>query len=179
MSEPAADLANPNESGGRLILLFDPAFEPDQQDEVPSHVVLGAWLLNEAGVPSRFQPNPHYRPSTPDSPLDPVDAVLRALVRGEDVADQLPVVLRDSVLGIAAHADGTAVIRPAPDGVPSVQVATSYGHRAAVGDVGWLDVTLGQVAGALPAEGVDVLLNAGSPASMRLTASAVRAAAET
>ncbi|MEV7043870.1 type VII secretion system-associated protein [Amycolatopsis sp. NPDC051061] len=164
---------------GELLLLFDPAFTLDGQETVPEHVVLGAWFVDEAGTPSRFHPNPHYRPSSPDSPLDPVDAVLRALAAGEDVADRLPVVLRDTVLGIATAEDGTALVRPAPDSVPSVQVATSHGHRAHVGDaVRWLDVTVEQLAAALPPHGVDVLLNPGSAAAMRLFADAVRELAQ-
>jgi hypothetical protein len=162
---------------GRLLLLLDPEFVPnDEPQDVPPHVVLGAWLLDEEGTPSRFHPNPEYRPTTPGSPLDPVDAVLRALADGDDVADQLSAVLRDAVLGIATEDDGTAMVRPAPDGVPSVQVTTSYGHRARVGDaVRWLNVTVEELADALPAEGVDVLLNPGSPASMRVRAGAIRA----
>jgi hypothetical protein len=165
-------------AGTELVLLFDPAFTLGERETVPEHVVLGAWLVDETGTPSRFHPNPRYRPSSPDSPLDPVDAVLRALTGGEDVADRLPVALRDTVLGIATAEDGTAVVRPAPDGIPSVQVATSHGHRARVGEVArWLDVTVGELAGALPPRGVDVLLNPGSPASMRILADAVRALA--
>ncbi|QKV74014.1 type VII secretion system-associated protein [Amycolatopsis sp. Hca4] len=163
---------------GELLLLFDPAFTLAGQEAVPEHVVLGAWLLDGTGMPSRFHPNPHYRPGSPDSPLDPVDAVLRALSAGEDVADRLPVVLRDTVLGIATAEDGTALVRPAPDGVPSVQVATSPGHRAgAPAAARWLDVTVEELAAALPPHGVDVLLNPGSVASMRLLADVVRALA--
>ncbi|KFU75668.1 type VII secretion system-associated protein [Amycolatopsis lurida] len=163
-----------------MLLLLDPEFvSSDEQKDVPAHVILGAWLLDESGMPSRFQPNPEYRPTTPGSPLDPVDAVLRALADGKDVADQLPAVLRDTVLGIATEDDGTAIIQPAPDGVPSVQVATSHGHRARVADaVRWLNVTVEELAEALPSQGVDVLLNPGSPASMRVLAGTIRAAAD-
>ncbi|WIX98204.1 type VII secretion system-associated protein [Amycolatopsis mongoliensis] len=166
-------------AGNRLLLLLDPAFVPgDDQPDVPAHAILGAWLADEAGKPSRFHPNPAYRPSAPDSPLDPVDAVLRALADGKDIADQLSIVLRDTVLGIATEKDGTAVVRPAPDGVPSVQVTTAYGHRAGVGEeVHWLNVTVEELAEALPPQGVDVLLNPGSPASMRVLAETIRAVA--
>ncbi|MEV7043718.1 type VII secretion system-associated protein [Amycolatopsis sp. NPDC051061] len=166
-------------TGTELLLLLDPALiASDEQDEVPAHVVLGAWLVDEPGRPSRVHSNPHYRPSTPESPLDPVDVVLRALAGGEDVGDQLAAVLRDTVLAIATAEDGTAVVRAAPDGVPSVQVATSHGHRAGAGDADrWLDVTVEDLAAALPPEGVDVLLNPGSPASMWVLADAIRAVA--
>lgn len=39
---------------------------------------------------------------------------------------------------------------------------------------GWREVTLVELAETLPPEGVDVLLNPGAPASMRLAAAAVR-----
>lgn len=160
-------------------MLLDPAFVASEEThDFPAHVVLGAWLIDETGRPSRFHPNPQYRPGTPESPLDPVDAVLRALADGKDVADQLTAVLRDTVLAIATTEDGTAVVRPAPDGVPSVQVTTSHGHRAVVdGGVRWLDVTVEELAEALPSRGVDVLLNPGSPASMRVLAEAIHAMA--
>jgi hypothetical protein len=180
MSEQPEETEAGEASGSRLLLLLDPEFEmTEEQQGLPPHVVLGAWVVNEEGDPSRFHPNPDYRPSTPGSPLDPVDAVLRALADGQDVADQFSVVLHDAVLGIATDEDGTAVIKPAPDGVPSVLVTTSYGHRERVGDdVHWLDVTVEDLAEALPQEGVDVLLNPGSPASMRVLADAIRAAAQ-
>lgn len=176
MSEQPEETA----AGGRLLLLLDPEFRmSEEQRELPPQVVLGAWVVDEAGEPSRFHPNPDYRPSTPGSPLDPVDAVLRALADGQDVADRFSVVLRDTMLGIATDDEGVAVIKPAPDGVPSVQVTTSHGHRERVGDdLRWLDVTVEELAEALPPQGVDVLLNPGSPASMRVLADAIRAAAK-
>ncbi|MFE5566567.1 type VII secretion system-associated protein [Amycolatopsis japonica] len=180
MSEQPEQTEAEEASGNRLLLLLDPEFTMSEElDHLPPEVILGAWVVNEEGDPSRFHPNPEYRPSTPGSPLDPVDAVLRALADGQDVADQFSVVLRDTMLGIATDEEGVAVIRPAPDGVPSVQVASSYGHRERVGeDVHWMDVTVEELAAALPQEGVDVLLNPGSPASMRVLADAIRAAAE-
>ncbi|WP_410604749.1 type VII secretion system-associated protein [Amycolatopsis sp. lyj-90] len=164
----------------QVLLLLDPAFElSDEQEGIPPHVILGAWQVDEAGEPSRFHPNPEYRPNSPDSPLDPVDAVLRALAGGEDVADHLSVVLQDSVLAIAVDEDGTAVVRSAPDGVAVVLVTTSYGHRPQAGrDLRWLDVTLEELAEALPSQGVDVLLNPDSPASMRVLAQAIRTMAD-
>ncbi|AGM08014.1 hypothetical protein AORI_5431 [Amycolatopsis keratiniphila] len=180
MSEQPGRTEAAEASGARLLLLLDPEFTlSEEQDHLPPQVILGAWVVDEEGEPSRFHPNPEYRPSTPGSPLDPVDAVLRALADGQDVADQFSVVLRDTVLGIATDDEGVAVIKPAPDGVPSVQVTTSYGHRERVGTgVRWLDVTVEELAAALPRQGVDVLLNPGSPASMRVLADAIRAAAQ-
>lgn len=170
--------ADGEESQGGLLLLIDSEWAPtDEASDLPTEAVIGAWLLNPDGVRGRFQPNPLYRPSKPDSPLDPVDAVLGLLARREIDPDLLPAVLRDVMFGVAVDEQGIAIVRPAPDGVPAVLVTTSYGHRARVDAAGWRDVTLVQLAAALPARGVDVLLNPGAPASMRVLADAVRAAA--
>jgi hypothetical protein len=163
---------------GGLLLLIDSEWAPTEEaPDPPMEALLGAWLVKPDGVRGRFQPNPVYRPSNPDSPLDPVDAVLGLLARGEIGADQLPAVLCDVVFGVAVDERGIAIVRPAPDGVPAVVVTTAYGHRDRVGAAGWRDVTLAQLADALPARGVDVLLNPGASASMRVLADAIRAAA--
>jgi len=174
MTEPA----DGKEPQGGLLLLIDSGWAPtDEAPDPPMEAVVGAWLVNPDGVRGRFQPNPVYRPSEPDSPLDPVDAVLGLLAQGQIDADLLPAVLRDVMFGVAVDEQGSAIVRPAPDGAPAILVTTSYGHRARVDADGWLDVTLVQLAAALPATGVDVLLNPGAPASMRVLADAVRAAA--
>ncbi|MFL6124416.1 type VII secretion system-associated protein [Actinophytocola sp.] len=164
-------------TGGGVFFLIDPAWQPTEEGEAtPVTSVIGAWPVTEAGR-GRFQPNPLYLPSTKDSPLDPVDAVLRLLARGEFDPDQLPEVLSDVMLGIALDEQGVAIVRHAPDGVPAVLVTTSYGHRLRIDAAGWRNVTLTQLAEALPARGVDVLLNPGAPTSMRVLADAVRAVA--
>lgn len=166
------------EPGSGVYFLIDEAWQPTEDaPDTPITAIIGAWPLND-GVRGRFQPNPLYFPSTKDSPLDPVDAVLGRLARGEFDADLLPEVLGDVVLGIALDEQGIAIVRRAPDGVPAVLVTTSYGHRERVDAAGWRNVTLTQLAQALPARGVDVLLNPGAPTSMRVLADAVRAAAE-
>ncbi|MFD2419592.1 type VII secretion system-associated protein [Amycolatopsis pigmentata] len=161
-----------------VMFLVDPAFlATEEQPSPPVKALIGAWLVDENGNRSRFQPNPLYEPGSPDSPLDPVDALLRGLADDGGLADHLPVALRDAMLGIAVEENGTALVRQAPDGVPSVLVTTSFGHRRNLVVPQWLDVTIEELAEALPSEGVDVLLNPGAAASMRLLADAVRDAA--
>ncbi|TDV42177.1 type VII secretion system-associated protein [Actinophytocola oryzae] len=173
MTEPEA----PAEPDGRFIFLVDPAWRPTEESTTtPMTSIIGAWPLSDDGVRGRFQPNPVYFPSTPDSPLDPVDAVLGKLAAGEFDADLLPEVLTDVMFGIALDERGVAIVRHAPDGVPSVLVTTSYGHRERVDAADWRNVTLTELAEALPARGVDVLLNPGASTSMRVLADAVRAA---
>lgn len=161
-----------------LLLLIDRAWDPtEEQPDPPVEVLLGAWLVDADGRTGRFQPNPVYRPLSPDSPLDPVDAVLRNVAETGDGAEDLPSVLRTATLGIAVDERGVALVRPAPDGVPAVLVATAHGHRRVADVPYWADITVRQLARALPDQGVDVLLNPAAPASMRLLASAIRALA--
>ncbi|WP_235925892.1 type VII secretion system-associated protein [Actinokineospora pegani] len=159
-----------------LLLLIDIAWEStDAEPDPPVSAVLGAWPVTD-GVRGGFQPNPVYTPSSPDSPLDPVDAVLRAAARGES-ADELPVLLRDAVLGVAVDEEGDVLVGAAPDGVPSVLVTTAAGHRAPVDAAGWLRVDVRWLAEALPERGIDVVLNLGGPAAMRVPAEVVRSIA--
>ncbi|GLY46804.1 type VII secretion system-associated protein [Lentzea sp. NBRC 102530] len=159
----------------QLLLLIDPAQDPEQ--EPPWESVLGAWPVDADGVRGRFQPNPIYQPSVPDGPLDPVDAVLRAMLSDDEAVQELKPALRDVLLSIAVDETSTALVRPGPDGGAVVLVATAHGHRAHVESPAWLDVTVEELAKALPAGGVDVLINSGSPASLRLSADAIRDAA--
>lgn len=156
-----------------LLLLTDPAWtattgEPDP----PVEAVIGAWPVASDGSRGRFQPNPAYRPSDPDGPLDPIDALLTKLACREGDPDQLPAALADVLLGLAVDDEGAALVSPAPDGVPALLVTTSYGHRPRVAAPGWVNVTLPELAEQLP--GIDVLLNPGAPTSMRVLAEVIR-----
>ncbi|ONI87850.1 hypothetical protein ALI144C_07865 [Actinosynnema sp. ALI-1.44] len=165
---------------GGLLLLIDPERASlDDTSDAPVDAVIGAWLVNPDGTRGRFQPNPVYQPSSPNSPLDPVDAVLGLIAHDDtDAAELLPAVLADMTFGVALDEQGVALVRPAPDGVPSVLVTTSYGHRGRVNAAGWRDTTLAELAAALPPQGVDVLLNPSAPTSIRLHADVVREATE-
>ncbi|MET0189737.1 MAG: type VII secretion system-associated protein [Pseudonocardia sediminis] len=179
MTEP--DGASPEVDPGdypELLLLIDPNWEatPEQPEPV-LRVVVGAWVVHPDGSSGPFEPNPVYEPTTPGSPTDPVDAVLQLLARRDSSVEALQSVLHDTVLGVALEADGSAVVTPAPDGVASVVVATSPTHRRRMDVPGWRDVSVSELAAALPADGVDVLLNPGGPASMRVLADVVREAA--
>lgn len=166
------------EARNGLLFMIDPEWRPAEDEPTPAITALvGAWRVTGDGVLGRFQPNPLYLPSTPDSPLDPVDAVLRALNRGECDTDQVAEVMTGVMFGVALDEHGKAIVRRAPDGVPSLLVATAHAYRDRVAAAGWRDVTLAQLAEALPAQGVDVLINPGARTSMRVLADAVRAAA--
>ncbi|MEU5853193.1 type VII secretion system-associated protein [Saccharopolyspora shandongensis] len=162
----------------RLVFLVDPAWQEQGGDpqEPPLEAVVGGWYVEADGTTGRFQPNPDYVPSSPGSPTDPIDATLRLLNKGEADTDALLATLRDAVLGVAVDEDGNPVVTPAPDGVPSVLVTTAPAHQPRVQVAGWQEATTAELAEALPEEGIDVLVNPGSDASMRLLASALRSA---
>lgn len=157
------------------LMLTDPAWAPRSEDEQPPiEAVLGGWPTYPDGSWGHFLTNPGYEPSTPDSPSDPVDAVLRLIARDDYGADALLSVLADVELGIATDEQSVALVDEAPDGKPSVLVVTSLEHRDRVAAPGWYGTDLSEIVAALPESGVDVLLNPNSPASMRLDADVLR-----
>jgi hypothetical protein len=160
---------------GEWNFMIDPAWHPAAEgDEPPFAAVVGGWFVREDGEISLFRPNPGYEPSRPDLPTDPVDVAVQRLADGAGDGDDLLSALAEVLLAVAVDEQGTALVVPAPDDVPSVLVATAPAHRARVDAPGWREVTVVDLARALPPHGVDVLLNPGGPASTRLTADAVR-----
>lgn len=195
-----AESATTEETGTRLegdqwVFLIDPVWQDEQQAaegqedgaeavRPPLEAVVGGWFVEQDGSTSRFHANPAYEPAGPDSPTDPVDATLRLVVRGEAESDQLLATMREATFGVAVNEENTPVVALSPDEVPSVLVATAPAHSRRIAQleqlhevVAWSEVTLAQLVGLLPEEGVDVLLNPGAPASMRLVTAALREAA--
>ncbi|RKT84774.1 hypothetical protein SAMN05421805_12534 [Saccharopolyspora antimicrobica] len=160
----------------RWVFLIDPAWQAQGGDpqQPPVEAVVGGWYVEADGTTGRFHGNPDYVPSSPDSPTDPVDATLRLVNEGEADAESLLSTVREAVFGVAVDEEGNPVVAPAPDDVPSVLVTTAPVHRQRVQVPGWQEVTAAELAEALPEEGVDVLINPGSTASMRLLASALK-----
>lgn len=132
-------------------LLIDPEW---LDGEPPFEAVVGVW------ADGRFSSNPEYRPRFPESPSDPVDAVLRLAATGEAGAAQLRAVLRESTFELAMNGDG----RPLVVG-SCVIVATSAPHRERVPAPGWRTIGFEDLAGEH-----DVLVNPGGPAPARLAA---------
>jgi hypothetical protein len=191
-----ADTATTEETPVRLdgdqwVFLIDPVWQAENSAKAeggagepprpPLEAVVGGWFVAEDGETGRFHANPDYEPSSPDSPTDPVDATLHLVVRGDGDADQLLSTMRESAFGIAVNAENTPVVVLSPDEVPCVLVATAPAHSRRISEVeglpevaAWAEVSLEQLVGLLPEEGVDVLLNPGAPASMRLLAAVLR-----
>lgn len=157
-------------------LVLDPAWQPVADDEAPPiEAVLGAWALDADGVTGPFRANPRYVPSRQDSPTDPVEAAVVLVARGEYDEAAVLATMREALFGIALDEQGAAIVAPAPDGVPSVLVTTSPAHTRRVEDVAaWQEITAKDLADSLPDEGVDLLLNPGAAASMRIVAGALK-----
>ncbi|MEU6128910.1 type VII secretion system-associated protein [Saccharopolyspora sp. NPDC047091] len=169
------DETPPDGEDRQWVLLVDPAWQPESDDEpAPPEAVVGAWVLADGGSVGPFQPNPGYLPSREDSPTDPVDAAVQLVVRGEQPERAAIETMRDAMFGIALDGRGAAIVAPAPDGVPSVLVATSPVHARPLDVPSWQEISAADLAASLPAEGVDVLLNPGAPASMRVVAAALK-----
>ncbi|MET9634616.1 type VII secretion system-associated protein, partial [Lentzea sp. NPDC006480] len=138
----------------------------------PIEAVVGGWLVTADGTVGPFSANPDYRPSQPGSPTDPVDATLQLLVRGEVDSDALFAVIRESVFDVALDEDGRPIIAPSPDDVPSLLVSTAPAQRFRVQTDNWrAQVTAAELGDLLREHEVDVLINPGGPASIRLIGS--------
>ncbi|PRY38968.1 type VII secretion system-associated protein [Umezawaea tangerina] len=155
-------------------LLIDPAWTPAGENDVPPlESVVGLWPVEEDGKPGKFRPNPEYLPSDDNSPSDPLDAVLRLVVQGRAEAEHIQLLLRDSLFDLALNGDGRPLITKSPDDVPCVVVATGEAHRRRIGSPDWQRIEIHELVVAL-ADGVDVLVNPGGPASVRLTGDFLR-----
>jgi hypothetical protein len=150
------------------VLLVDPAWQPGGDTEAPPRrAVTGGWLAHADGSIGRFEPNPDYEPSGPDSPTDALDAAVRA---GAGF-DRIAAVFRSTTFSVAVDGAGQPMVAPSPDGVPCVLVVSAVAHRQRVRAAGWLTVEAPALAAML--DGTDVLLNPGAPSCMRLPAETV------
>jgi hypothetical protein len=158
-----------------FLVFVDPEWVPSEDEPDPSaERIVGAWVLETDGSMGRFTANPEYEPLTPSSPTDPVDGLLRRVASGESDGDGVLPVMDGTALSMALAEDGSALVVLAPDDVPSVAVTSAPFHRQAVPADAWREVTLAELAAALPDSGVDVLVNPGAATSIRVLASAVR-----
>ncbi|GAB2649105.1 hypothetical protein GCM10027271_03390 [Saccharopolyspora gloriosae] len=156
-------------------LLVDPGWQPEDEDaEVPESAIVGAWLVEADGTTRTFRANHLFQPSSPDVPTDPVDAELKLVLRGESDTASLLGTLRPAELWIAVDEQGAAIVTPAPDDVPSVLVATAPVQAQQLEVPGWQEIGATELAAELPADGVDVLLNPGGAASVRIGAQEFR-----
>ncbi|MET0495260.1 MAG: type VII secretion system-associated protein [Actinoplanes sp.] len=156
-----------------FMLLIDPEWQTDEEDEPPFEAVIGMWPVGPDGTPGRFRSNPEYVPRFADSPSDPVDALLHLATGGEAQAVQLQAVLRDATFDLAMNGDGRPLIVRSPDDVLCVIVATSAPHRQRVPCPDWQTVDLDELS-ALTAGDYDALFNPGGPAPVRLAADFLR-----
>ncbi|WBC01028.1 type VII secretion system-associated protein [Micromonospora sp. WMMA1976] len=164
-------------SDDEFVFLLDPEW-PAGDDEPPFEAVLGVWQVGEDGEVGEFRGNPDYRRHFPDSPTDPLDAVLRLIAAAGAVRPaHLRAVLRASTLHLAVNGDGRPLVVHAPDDERCVVVATGEPHREPVPAPGWRLLDLAGLAAV--AGDRDVLVNPGGPAPARLAAAFLRETAAT
>ncbi|MGA5300889.1 type VII secretion system-associated protein [Nucisporomicrobium flavum] len=160
-----------------VILLTDPEWRgADDVDAPPFEAVVGLWPVEPDGSVGPFRSNPDYRPVSEESPSDPVDALLQLTLRGDAEVEHLQLVLRGCLVDQALNGDGRPLLSRADDDVLCAIVATGAPHRARIASPDWRQVGLAELVAALP-DGVDLLVNPGGPAGVRLTGDFVRATA--
>lgn len=155
------------------LVMVDPNWVRSGDQAPPTHVIVGAWPLDEDDQPGPFQPNPEFVPSGPGTPTDPIDAVLRRIGQGQQVVDQLIPAVQNTVVEIAVDENTHPLIAPAPDGVPCIAIATAPLHKAHIRAQLWYPLPGDNLIDIVP-DGVDILLNPDGPASMRLATQALR-----
>ncbi|MGW5382739.1 type VII secretion system-associated protein [Nocardia sp. NPDC003963] len=141
----------------------------------PVGAVVGGWELRADGRPGPFRPNPHYRPSGPDVPTDPLDAVLRRIAAGEPLGTDLLRMLRESVVEIGCDESGHPLPGRAPDKTACVVVATAELQKDRIDVDRWLPIQGRDLPAAIP-PGMDVLFNPAGAAPLRLHAAALSSA---
>lgn len=169
----------PPDDGTRMdnwLVMVDPDWGGSGDQPPPTHVIVGGWPLDEQDEPGPFEPNPQFVPATPGTPTDPIDAVLRLIGQGREVVDDLIPAVLDTIVEIAVGDDDSVLVGPAPDGEPCVVIATAPLHKAQIRVPAWRRLPGSALAGVVP-DGVDILLNPGGPATMRLSTRALADAA--
>lgn len=171
------DTSDESQAGGALsnwFLLMDPGWAPSKPNDTPPiEAVVGLWPLEDDGRVGKFRANPKYQQSDERSPSDPLDAVLRLVLQGNAQAENIQLLLRDTLFDVAMNGDGRPLITKSPDDVLCVVVATGEPHRKRVQAPQWQRIDLDELV-VLLADTVDVLFNPGGPASVRLTGDFLR-----
>lgn len=158
------------------LVLPKPNWKPGAEaDSLPTDAMVGGWLLDDEGRPGPFQPNPHYVPDDKSTPTDPMHELLRlaASGQGDNIGDQLLTTLRNTVVELACEGPDRLLVGPSPDGVACVAVVTAAVHKQRVGGADWVPVLGSKLSDIIPA-GLDILINPGDPAQLRLLAGALR-----
>ncbi|UOZ06913.1 type VII secretion system-associated protein [Amycolatopsis sp. WQ 127309] len=174
-TEEIVDVEAPEEN---WLLLLDPSWEPSAEDEEPPlEAVVGLWPVEDDGQVGKFRGNPDYVPSDENSPSDPLDAVLRLMVRGEAGTEQLQAMLSGTLLDVAMNGDGRPLVTKSPDNLLCAVVTTGEPHRARLMSPEWHRTDLAGLVELIGTD-LDVLFNPGGPASVRLTGDFLRLTAE-
>jgi len=155
-------------------LLMDPVWRPVAENEAPPiEAIAGRWPLDDDGSVGKFRANPEYVPADENSPSDPLDAVLRLVLRGRAKTEHIQLMLRDTLFDIAMNGDGLPLVTRSPDEILCVVVATGELHRVRINAPDWRRIDLDELVELL-ADEIDVLFNPGGPASVRLTGNFMR-----
>ena len=165
---------------GSWLYVVDPAFDP--AGEVPPEGIVGAYPVDDAGdLGEEFTKNPRYRP-TPlalrlPEPTDPLDALVQRAATGWAAESALVDELAGSSLWLLAGPSGEIFVVDDDGDRRSVWVFTSPVHaeRPAPGHA-LQQLSARQVLEAIP-EGVDLVVNPGAAASVRIPFSDFEAAA--
>ncbi|MEU7761342.1 MULTISPECIES: type VII secretion system-associated protein [Micromonospora] len=120
--------------------------------------------------------NPRGGPPPPGGTMtdsaEPLDVLLRRMMRGDATIEQVQSALRGARLDLAMNGDGRPLVVRSFDDVPCVTVATTDEERARTFAPEWRRVEVVELAELLP-DGIDVLVDPNGPEPARLAAALV------
>ncbi|WP_328406212.1 type VII secretion system-associated protein [Nocardia sp. NBC_00403] len=156
------------------LVVLDPGWTAtDTEPEPPVTALVGGWRVHEDGTAGPFEPNPQYMPLDGATPSDPIDAILRRIVAGEPLAEELLTTIQNSIIEVACHTIDQPAVTDAPDGRPCIVVATATLQKTGIQVAGW-QALVGANLGDITPAGVDILINPVGSAPFRLHANRIR-----
>lgn len=146
-----------------------------ENQDLPTELMVGGWRLDEDGRCGPFEPNPRYVPDSAAKPTDPLHALLRLFAQGKGrgSVDRFQALLRHTVLEVACDDQGQPLLVSAPDGTPCLPVVTAALHARRLPPARWERV-LGRALPEIAPADVDILLNPGDGAQLRLLTEPLR-----
>ena len=153
-------------------VLLDPARKTGSSD-LPPEAIVGGWMVEDDGTVGPFQPNPRYVPGDTSTPTDPIDAILRRIAGGEQLADDLVESIRNAVVEIGCDEQDRPLVGTGPDGTVCAVIATAATQKLDVDVDRWWPVVGSELPNILPPE-TDILLNPHGMAPFRLATDALR-----
>lgn len=156
------------------LFALDPAWTATEAEPVPPTTALvGGCRVRPDGTAGPFEPNPEYQPFDDQTPTDPIDAIIRRIVAGERLSEELRITIEHSLVEIACRTDDQLFTVDAPDGTLCAVMVTAAIQRIGIDAARWKTLVGADLGSIIPAR-VDILINPIGHAPLRLNTDRLR-----